>query len=54
MKVALTDQITEARRWVATLPPGPSQDAAEGIVLTLEFVAAYRQDFYEFMRLRSK
>ena len=53
MKVPITDQITEARRWLSVLPEGPRRDACEGVVLTLEFMKAYRADFYEFMAARS-
>lgn len=54
MKVDINDQITEARRWLNVLPAGERRDACEGIVLTLEFMKAYRSDFYEFMAARSK
>ena len=54
MKVDIADQITEARRWLSVLPAGPRQDACEGVVLSLEFLKAYRSDFYEFMAARSK
>jgi len=49
MKVPITDQITEARRWLSVLPAGPRRDACEGVVLTLEFMKTYRDEFYEFM-----
>ena len=54
MKVLIQDQITEARRWLSVLPAGPRKDACEGVVLTLEFMKAYRAEFYEFMAARSK
>jgi len=54
VKVDIADQITEARRWLSVLPAGPRQDACEGVVLSLEFLKAYRSDFYEFMAARSK
>lgn len=54
MKVPLPAQIAEARLHLESLPPGPRRDAMEGVVLTLEFVAAYRDDFYEFMAERSR
>jgi len=54
MKVPITDQITEARRWLSVLPAGERRDRAEGVVLTLEFMKVYRSDFYEFMAQRSK
>jgi len=54
MKVPIQDQITEARRWLSVLPAGPRRDACEGVVLTLEFMKVYRDDFYEFMAARSK
>lgn len=54
MKVPIQDQITEARRWLSVLPAGSRRDATEGIVLSLEFLKAYRSDFYEFMAQRSR
>jgi len=54
MKVPITDQITEARRWLSVLPAGPRRDACEGVVLSLEFMKVYRSDFYEFMAQRSR
>jgi len=54
MKVPIQDQITEARRWLSVLPAGSRKDACEGVVLTLEFMKVYRDDFYEFMAQRSR
>lgn len=54
MKVPITSQIAEARLHLESLPPGPRRDIAEGIVLTLEFMKVYREDFYLFMAQRSK
>jgi len=54
LKIPITDQITEARRWLSVLPAGPRRDSAEGIVLTLEFMKAYRDEFYLFMAARSR
>lgn len=54
MKIPINDQITEARRWLSVLPAGPRRDACEGVVLTLEFMKAYRSDFYAFMAQRSR